>query len=451
MESPNGRKRAGVKRLLRLWLRGAAEFPLFAPAWLVPAVYGIRTPEGQLLWLLHLPLMTLLGAALAHPVRRTWLRWAAAASVGAAELPLLSSTWWQGALLATAGGAAVLRGMAAASAASRAADAQRCGAGVVACALGALICSRLPEWSVYMPWLTAAGVVSLALAMFTWNRRLLQYETRSAEEKAVPASAQGHNRLMVAALFALAVGVTAFLSGAFGRLLRSLLRAALGMLATAPSEPPAAQPPPMLPPRPQLPPSGEAGWFAKALDVLLAAIGTAVIAAAVVLLVRGLYRRRHEITRRVARLLARLEALLGRTSRPADDAGYVDEEIGLWSRELVERAVKRGWLRRFAKGAGQAEERWNGLRDNRERVRFLYRQWLRRLRDTGYAAPRHLTPDEIRRDAAAWTSSASVTRRRRSHGGGEDDAALVELYYKARYGEADIADGELERLRRRQR
>ncbi|KIL41791.1 hypothetical protein SD70_05475 [Gordoniibacillus kamchatkensis] len=441
----NGR----IRRLLLFWLRGVTELLLYAPVWLIPAVYGFDTGYRQLLWLFHLPLAVLVGALSAHFVRRVWLRGVLAFAAGALEGALLAPTfWWPGALIAAGSGAAVWRGMAVTSAASRAADVPRYGVGIATYAISGIVCSRLPEWSAYMPWLTAAGIVSLAILLFRWNGQLLQRETLSAESRPVPAAARRHNRLMVAAVIVLSTFVAAATSEAVGRMLLQLLRELIGILASAPGKRQADVPPPPQPPPPQLPPPGEPGWLARALDLLVYVAGIAAAAAAILLLARSAYRRRREIAAWAGRMLARIAALLGRASRPAENAGYTDEESVIWSWELAEKALKRSWLRRFAGGA--AGVRWNELRSNGERVRYLYRQWLGRLRRAGFAAPGHLTPEEIRRAAADWEREAAAGRSSVSGAGSGQADKLIELYYKARYsgGDGDIADEDVELLRR---
>jgi hypothetical protein len=132
----------------------------------------------------------------------------------------------------------------------------------------------------------------------------------------------------------------------------------------------------------------------------------------------------------IGKLLGRISAFLARSGRHQAEAdlGYVDEESDVSAWQPVPKQRKRDLLRRLIPRA----EKWNDMAGNRERVRYLYREWLRRLAREGHASPPHLTPEEIRQQAASTAA----------------DADLVRLYYKARYDSTDITDAELKAVAR---
>src|SRR5690606_24026962 len=62
-------------------------------------------------------------------------------------------------------------------------------------------------------------------------------------------------------------------------------------------------------------------------------------------------------------------------------AGYVDESYSLWNESFFNHKRWRDWLIRRQR---TREPGWEDLADNRERARFLYRQWLGRQRRQGF-------------------------------------------------------------------
>ncbi|MFC0216716.1 DUF4129 domain-containing protein [Paenibacillus chartarius] len=431
MQHPHEQAEAGVLHgALKGWRDAIIEQLLFVPVWLAAGLYMLPDERWRALWLFTLPLLALCGTGIAYGTKRRWLRLVAALPPAAAHAAVFGGgkPAWMVALLALAACVAVLRGAAVTGAAARAAVVQRYTIGIACYGIGSIVASRLPEWIPYVPLLTAMGVFSLAVLLFTLNRRMLQREIFSSERGAVTASTRRHNRLFVTVTLAAALAVTILAAGAMGNWVWSMVRSVLQWLFSSHSEPP-----PPLPDEPKPPaaaptlPAGERGWLSDVLDVLLYGIGAILLIAAVWFALRETYRRRQAIIRAMLRIVARLASYFGRMNAIDRDTGYVDEETDLPPAERLDSGSPgKGWLGRlFKRRAGR--ERWGDQADNRARIRYLYRQWLRAWTERGGTIPPNLTPEELRR-----------------HANDAETAELIRVYYKARYSDSEITGDDLE-------
>lgn len=189
---------------------------------------------------------------------------------------------------------------------------------------------------------------------------------------------------------------------------------------------------------PMLPQTDESpGLFAKILEMIFYIVGYALLAALAIALLYWLYKNSGGIVRRwIGAFLAWL-----RRSRPAEQGlEYTDEESDVLTWESAKQSLSGGlrMLQRLA--SAFRAERWETM-NSRERVRFLYRRWLRTLTGRGYEAKRHQTPAETVREALSWAEHTGVQTE-------GDEARLIELYNKARYAKADVTEDEAEELRR---
>lgn len=422
---------SGWRPKIGLWRLGAAELAMFLPVWLIVAIYMVPSAVERVVWLLTLPILTLCGVLLSFRMTKLWVRWLTAILPGLLHMLLFYDTVWHAVVLFAAAWTVVVRGMAVSSPQSRAKVIARYSAGLLLYFIGYIVVSRLDEWTPYIPLFTAGGILCIIIALFTVNDRLLRQESFSADDRTVSAvpGLRRHNRWFVAGTAAGAMLVAAAASGFLGHwmlvIVRALLRALLpSEQAPEPEKEPSPAPaPPMLQAAPE-----EKGWFAQLLDILFYVIGAAAVCVLAFLLLRAAYRNRRIIAGLLGRVWRRLAAFLGRTHRPEAGTGYVDEETTIFSWETVQRALTDKWLKRFGRA-----ERWSELGDNRERVRFLYREWLRGLGKRGYTVRSSLTPEETRVDAQRSMQTAA---------GAE---GLIGLYYKARYGRTDITDAEVKK------
>lgn len=223
----------------------------------------------------------------------------------------------------------------------------------------------------------------------------------------------------------------------------------IAMLRSEPKEPAAEEPPAM--PQPQMPvmEPGEPSVWAQILDYLAYAVGIAILLAIVYVVLSRLYRHRRDLWEKWMAWMRKILRYRARTESVA--TGYTDEESSLFSWEETLQRMRNNRLGRLF--ARQTEPGYDQLPDNRAKVRYLYRQWLRDLAARGFEVKRYYTPLELKTDVESWSrrEREKADKRRRSDSSSmQDRDALIELYYEARYRDREPAEEELEKVRRQQ-
>ncbi|WP_127585025.1 hypothetical protein [Paenibacillus koleovorans] len=115
-----------------------------------------------------------------------------------------------------------------------------------------------------------------------------------------------------------------------------------------------------------------------------------------------------------------------------NDGGFVDEKSNVFDWDALKKqwsdSAKSGWKKLFDR-----EPKWEQLKDNRERVRFLYRMKLQEFMGEGYRFESAKTPGEVGSDVERWRKEASIPAWK----------ALIPLYYEARYGDKELTGEKL--------
>lgn len=468
---------------LRLWLSCLMEHALLLPVWILFVNYA--WPEAlSFVWLGGLSLLALAGALLSLRVRKLWQRGMIAVCLGAGyvSLPLVllpgpgvlggnigpASAWAP--VIAQAAAflaAAILSSLQGLTAAAREGQYRLYWAAILVYFIAGMVFPNVPLLSDSVPLLTWAGAVCVAVTLFVTNHQHLRYSLYSTgSHERLPAGLKRHNRLFVAAIAVASLLLAAGAGRWIGGILWGLLRGLVQWLTRSPSpevvmpEEPAGlpAPPPMLAEEVR-----EPGMLARLLNIVFYAIGGLVIVFLIGLALYWLYRHGGAIWRKAA---ARLLSLLRREARPSSHQAYHDEEKNIFSWE----DALQGWRQSASRLLGvrtAALERWEEMQDSRERVRYLYRLFLRKERERGYSVKSELTPfetiEDVRREqerqAEKWKASGRWRKESaRSKGeiweSGEDSgdsvvARLLRLYYPARYGDKPINEEELVELNRR--
>ncbi|MCI3919204.1 DUF4129 domain-containing protein [Paenibacillus sp. TRM 82003] len=424
------------------------ELLLLLPVWLGLDAYFASDGYpfggwGRYVWILSLPLFSAVGVAAGLRWNALWQRLAASALIGAAGAYVLAdASYWLSTLAAFAIVFAVT--LLGASIGSRWIDPKWYWAGLALYFVAAIAYPRIESLSAAVPWMTGAGIVCLALALFATNGRLLRDASLAKEHAAaVPTALRRHNGLYMGGILIVVLTLTALFGNAFGNALLTALRWLLRLLfSSEPVEEPEQLPPPPPPTNQGLPqlPEGERGWFGLLLDIVGYTVAGAVILAVVGYGAYWLYKHSGGLVRT---WLSRLAALLRRGGRDEEATAYTDEETTVFSWETVGRRLRDSWLGRFASRA--RGERWEEQRSNAERVRYLYRRRLRTASESGYEPRPHLTPKETEADIAAWAAKGVGRSGDAARFGAAD--TLLGLYYRVRYGASDVPDAEVERLR----
>ncbi len=449
---------------LKLWLSCLVELGLLLPVWLAAQAYLLG--PGEAVWLGVLPLASLGGVLLRNRLRRVWQRWAAALLLGAvlalaavwAGAGAWSEAWsgtWTGAVAnadatnanAANANAIVGTGTGAASAAGSGAGPAkpmalalamvRAGfwfaAGAFSCLQGLTAALRIGNFRLYwsgialyfvagiafpripglegaVPLLTWSGAACLALALFVTNDSLLRYSFLSGDPaERLPGGLKRHNRLFIGVIVIVALALAAGAGGWLGRQLWGMVKTLVQWLARpGKQEPPPEQAVELPPMQPMLPAAEahEPGIWSRLLDIAFYSIGILALAAALGFGLYWLYRNAGGVWRRA---IDRLLDLLRREKAVEENAAYRDEEVRIFTWEAALKKWKKAGAALLRPGKA---ERWEELRDNRERVRYLYRRMLQAERKGGYRIKPHLTPYEttldIRRERAAKTGRSKA-------------------------------------------
>jgi hypothetical protein len=262
-----------------------------------------------------------------------------------------------------------------------------------------------------------AGLVLLAAMVFALNHRAMKKAAHAAGERvSLPRRMLSQNRWIAG----IVIGIV-FLIGLF-RQLKEIVGTAAGTvvqwivqffdrLFEGLRTVPLARGGLSLFPRAE----GESNPFLQALmNVLLY-----ILAGAVALLVVG--GAIYLIWRAVRVLYRAFSLLLGRRSEGMRE-GYIDKRESLWDMKRMAQNTlmrTREWFQeRFTR-----PDRWADMVDNQERMRFLYRRYVRRAMEKGFV-PSH-----------AATAAETVRDSQRHTGDTEAAGLLIEGYQRARYGE----------------
>jgi len=411
---------------------GLLELMLLLPIWLVVNILFV--PEAyQWIWLAAVLLLQWLAMAAGAVLRVAWQRWLLAIAVGAAAGYAAMSLDPLFALGMTAVSVSVL--MLGMTIRSRQANVMIT-FGVILYFIAAVVFPLVEELQGLAGALSISGTICLITVLFVLNRRFLRTASLASKRPAsVPAPLRSHNTVFMIIVTGIVLFVTLVFGKSMGSALFQAIRWILLKLLSGGSteELPPPEPPPEPSAPPMLPPPGEKGPLGYILDI----IGIAFLAAVALAILYGigywLYKHSGGVLKQ---WIHRIAAWLTRRSEE-EEAGYTDEEKSVFSWDEVSLGMKDSWLGRlFSRSRG---ERWEDAQANADRVRFLYRQWLRTAADQGYEAKLALTPKEteadIRRSLPEQADAAKTNQ-------------LLQLYYRVRYAREEVSTDEVERVKR---
>lgn len=420
-------------------LKGAVETLLFLPLLTIIAAYAL--PAGAAVWWLAvLPLAYAAGCAgkLWLPLRRLYRSVLFAIAVSAVWSFAFFGLSLPFAFSAVIVFIAVMRG-------GRMAEEDWMaqfslawyGAGLLTYFLLSVFAPLLPKTAPYGGALNAFGLLAIVVSLFRINLFNMRAETLSGSADALPAAVRRHNRLLVTLALVVIAALMFFSHIREGwEWLRERLIAMLQALfsRSGPSEAPPLQQPEqgMTPLLPQ-----DDGQRSVLLEWLEQIVVFLLYAAAIVGLIYLLYKLGRKLPSALRKWMAWLLRLLRRERAVTVDPGYEDEV------ESLDRERSGGGLFRFVKRAEGTADKWPEAGTNADKVRFLYREWLRRAMRKGYPLRPHLTPGETAEDIAAWQRNAE----REAAGGNAGAAPLVTAYEAVRYGGKTVSDAEVEAIR----
>ncbi|MDF2937178.1 MAG: hypothetical protein K0Q90_2551 [Paenibacillaceae bacterium] len=322
--------------------------------------------------------------------------------------------------------------------------------GLALCAPSGFYIHRAEGLGVYSDGLAVIASLLFLLAILIGNSYSLSGGTYGGRGKTASARhMRRFNRLLVT-VFGLPVFLLSFwglVDGAIGTAVKEALRWFLGLLAGEPVElppEPAATPPPQQ--QSGLPEAkGDPALIWVILEYLLMAVFIAAAAAFVYYCFKAL-------SRWLPGWLKRVSAWFSRRAQGKEDEldpGYVDTVLS--TRESKPSGTgPLGRLKRLFQG--RREVRWEDLADNRQRMRYLYAQAVRRAVRGGFRWREEWTPAEAA--AAAAAEAAKPKPGLQAAAAGQAAAKLLDpelcgAYERARYGGSEPDDAELARLRSR--
>ncbi|WP_282935250.1 hypothetical protein [Paenibacillus sp. RC67] len=433
MKNPSLSANAGI-----ILLKGCVEVLLAFPLLLLAAVY-ILPESHRVLWITTLPLGYAIGYILNSliPLRRTYLQMLVSLCLGA-----ISSYWLFGISFAAIVAAVtsfivVYRGI-------RLVwipwdvffPVNFYVFGMIIYFVSSVFLHFVDSFQPYMTLLLWGGLAALVVTLLMSNESNMKQETLSGDkEPVIAAEMMWKNRLLVVLLLVIILLVVLFrkLGEAVLWGIHQLIQW-LQALFSGPSSPPAAEPAKS----PQPPPMNLSGneepalWLVWLEKILYFVVGG--------LLVLGCLLAIYFILRRIPRLAKRLFAWLASKLHSEDKQkgkiGYEDDVESLMDWESLNERLFSKWKRLFNRSGHR--EKWEDLQDNKQRIRFLYRRWLRQSMQRGYMFKSFLTPKETGLEVQQWDDKKQPPVD-----------TFLSLYEQVRYGDKGIEDHDLHAAKER--
>ncbi|WP_374017061.1 hypothetical protein ABU162_23080 [Paenibacillus thiaminolyticus] len=458
-------------------LRALLDYLILFPVLLLISVYAAPDVAGPQLWYILWPACTVMGTALQSAARfkrlRLWLLLlflagsAALATVVPLGLPIIA--------VYAAGFIVFARGMLAVANRSAFGDTVHWNWEALGIYFLVFTLSFFrPELRALQPHLAAVGVLFVFGTLWQLNWGQLNKANYSVEARgSVPAQVMRLNASYVILFFLALVLIVAFTFGSAMDTLMEWTRMLLGWMFSG-SENVAVDehPPPQA--APQMPLFGadanaEPSLFWKLLERLITVVFW--VALAVGALVGAWFLLRFLMKKLFPQAWEALLRFLRKREAEPEAADYVDEQSSMFEWEKLRRRVMKPWAQAARRWR---RERYDDLRTNRERVRFLYRERLRQAIGTGYEPDPGRTPKETMEHLRQWEQECgqgveselgeAYTEAVESELGeaytevveselgvtytGAVESELGEAYTEARYGKRDVPDETVERLAR---
>lgn len=426
-----------LRHLGKAAVYGAADVLAAAPV-LVAAASFVWRPAELAAWMAHLAVYSPLGAAAAvrlRSARRITLHLCAAGIAAACAAAGFASDPAAAGMTAAAGYALALRGMRSVGREwpEEHLPVHLMWVFVLAYFAASLIFPYVHAWQPYSRWINGAGFVFFVWTAWTTNKAKLRQETRTGA--VVPSLRRKNALLLFGTLAAItALGSYSLLARMWGAFWRGV-RGWLARLFSGSREPVGEQPmpapiEPVLPVEPTEP--REPTLFHVILEYVMWGAVLLLVCASAVLALIGLYRA---LRRWLPLLASWLAEWMDGFGPHGGGEGVVDEKSSLFDLDAAGERL-RGRLRRWTDRLRGREPKWEQLRDNRERVRYLFRSAVFRAVAAGYVFRRTDTPEET---GNKWRTHARLSE--------QDSDLLIDLYNRARYGNGAIDDEEAERAR----
>lgn len=433
-------------RTLSLWGLCLVEAVLFLPVLILGYTYLVPDliPPSSLF---VIPFVTLAGILLRERITVLWKQAGVSLLLGGAAAAAASVLGGNPAIGLAVGAVFAYQGLVSGKRNKRI-KLYWCGLGLYL--LAGMVFSGIPDLSETLTLLTWTGIFSLTWTLFVANRNYLKYSTmaKKTDEQKLPRGLRAHNSIWILAIVALAVLLASGMGRWIGTFFLNMARKLVSWLFKPGEEPepelPAQEPEASSPVMPLFE-EHEPGWWTHFLNGAFYVLGTVVTIALAVFVLYWIYKNAGG---RLREFMNRLLGFLKRTSREEPGTDFVDEETKLGFRVAGMKKWSE-WLNPL-RSRFDRREQWEDIRDNRDRVRFLYRKLLQAEQADGYAVKPHLTPMETETEIRSLQGEPAGKRGRKNAGWKRRPAAerLIQTYYRIRYGDREPEATEVEQLRK---
>jgi len=310
-------------------------------------------------------------------------------------------------------------------------------AGLAEYFIGFFFFTRVETLKPFSPVFGWVGIVYMVIALFTVNFTHLKVASLPGDkEPVIPTTIKKHNRLLIAIMLVV-IGIISYfntlkegverLVSYIGYLLWRFIVLLSELLApTSPQEPSGLEGggfEVLLPPVEEKAPS----FWDKIISILSSII--AIIAGLILLglLIYAIYK-----------LFKKIMTWLSRFYQMGKDieyyGGYIDEKESLMDLKGLGKDYV-DCFRQWLAGLMEREAKWNELKNNKERIRYIYRRFLFHYITAGYSFKEYLTPTEVGRELSKKDPEKS-----------KDIGDLTAAYEQVRYGDKDVDDEKMEKL-----
>ncbi|SFL80186.1 protein of unknown function [Paenibacillus sp. 1_12] len=419
-------------------LKGSTELLMVLPLLLLAGVYLFPENVSLWLWLITLPVCYAAGFAINQllNISKMFLMLGMVICVGAIDAISLSGSSYAFFIVLPVAAVCVYRGARMVTVLwSLMFPVSFYAVGLVIYFIGSVVLQFVPSFEPYLPFLTGFGLLALALTFLMTNQTMMKQETLSGNKEPVLASGVLlQNRVLIILVLVLIVLIVYIRKLQAALLwLKDQIIAWLNQLLNHSSEPPPANqevtPPPSMNLGETPPPAAWLQWLEK---VMMFLVGAALVIGVLILL----YFAAKRLPPLIKRLFQWLMLRFNQRGLHQQDTGYEDDIENLMDWKGLNSSLT-GSLRQWLKGQFHSKGSWSSM-DNRERARFLYREWLRKHTKEGYKLQKHLTPEEISQDIQRWR------KREPSSSLGP----IVGIYEQARYSDKTLQEADIEVMKK---
>lgn len=302
--------------------------------------------------------------------------------------------------------------------------------------VGFFIYSRIDLLSPFLPVLAGTCVVFIPVFFYRLNHTQVSINASPKDTGNIPRAIVSRNRVMVSiallGVFLLAlrkefVNAIVYIIKEAIRLILFVIFKILSLIPMKQAEDTGSGGPPQLPFSPE-----EARTLHPVVEWILFVVQWLIIGVVVSASLFLLYK---SMKRLIKKLAAIIRKWIGeRNAWKASHLGYTDEKELLFDMETLKNNTLNK-LKQIKNGIFKKEEKWEDCRNNRERVRFLYRQKINKSISKGYLFHSSYTPGETINDIKKWNNEENS---------GID--LLTDAYNHARYSEKEVQDSTVENI-----